>query len=146
MKLRFWKGESPETIPMDAPEFSAESSGWKGTAQEKSTHPGAIYLLQLADERFALKDGAGYLIPWEKLYSLLSDSDHVSSLHLLKLPQTSRLRPAIRSHGTPTDTNFRVTLEAWIAESGEELLAERLGAVLTMPGQDLLLPQSALRS
>ncbi|WP_407366084.1 hypothetical protein ABFU50_13910 [Xanthomonas campestris pv. campestris] len=62
MKLRFWKGESPETIPMDAPEFSAESSGWKGTAQEKSTHPGAIYLLQLADERFALKDGAGYLI------------------------------------------------------------------------------------
>ncbi|MEA0953499.1 DEAD/DEAH box helicase [Xanthomonas campestris] len=143
MKLRFWKGESPETIPMDAPEFSAESSGWKGTAQEKSTHPGAIYLLQLADERFALKDGAGYLIPWEKLYSLLSDSDHVSSLHLLKLPQTSRLRPAIRSHGTPTDTNFRVTLEAWIAESGEELLAERLGAVLTMPGQDLLLPQSA---
>lgn len=143
MKLRFWKGESPEIIPMNAPEFSAASDGWKGAPEEGSTHPGSIYLLQLADEGFALEDGAGYLIPWEKVYALLSESDHVSSLHLLKLPQTARLSPVILSHGTPTDTTFRVTLEGWIAEDGQALVAERLGAVLTTPGQDILLPQSA---
>lgn len=142
MKLRFWKGESPEIIPMNAPEFSAASDGWKGAPEEGSTHPGSIYLLQLADEGFALEDGAGYLIPWEKVYALLSESDHVSSLHLLKLPQTARLSPVILSHGTPTDTTFRVTLEGWIAEDGQALVAERLGAVLTTPGQDILLPQS----
>jgi len=143
MKLRFWKGGASDANASKAPEFGPTALGWAVVDPGDEDHPGNAYLNQLLDELYAQELSAGLMIPWVKLFELLGNPDHLSSLHLLALPKTADLLPSICSHGTPTDPTFRVTLDGWITESNLAVDATRVGATLTVSGETYLLRQPA---
>lgn len=129
MKLR-WFGRKQETSDDTAGQmFHAAAEGWRFQGGN-GTPPANAYIEQLKDEGFVSTGVHGALIPWTKLYSLLAQEEHKSSLHLLQLPPYGKNTPSLRSHDTPAGASFGITLEQWLDDEGAPIDTTRCGAVL----------------
>lgn len=102
------------------------------------------YLLQIEEEGAAILAGNQVLIPWEKLYSILSDESHNLSIHLLKLPPKAELVPQLSSYGSLADSNFAISIE-WVRSDGKRILEKvtRIGAILKYGAEHFLLSKSS---
>jgi Holliday junction resolvase len=71
------------------------------------------YLNDLVSCGAAAEAGDAYLLPWDTVYALIDDPDHAAGLESLGLPQTSSLKPILRSEGTLDDESFTVAIDGW---------------------------------
>ncbi|WP_027909346.1 type I Zorya anti-phage system protein ZorD [Pseudomonas sp. URMO17WK12:I4] len=102
----------------------------------------AAYLDQLFEEDFASQLSDRWLLPWDSIYQLLDDPEHVSSLALLGLPPLSRLQPQLASEGSLAEAGFKV-FQTWRDPArGAPVEVERCGAIAHAAGGIELLPQS----
>lgn len=113
---------------------SPDSRGWERDA----------YLAQLGEEDYASQLTDAWLIPWDSLYELLENPDHASSVHLLALPEISKLRPQLGSEGSISDAHFRVFFRNWVDPvSQRSVHIDSTGAVIEHGGISELLPKAA---
>ncbi|WP_040259315.1 type I Zorya anti-phage system protein ZorD [Pseudomonas massiliensis] len=102
----------------------------------------AAYLDQLFEEDLATQLSDRWLLPWEALYQLLDDPEHVSSLPLLGLPPLSALRPQLCSSGSLAEADFKVFIQSWQDPlTHAPVNFERTGAVVRHGTNTELLPE-----
>ncbi len=69
------------------------------------------YLFQLEDEGYLTPVVEEWLLPWEQLFRLTEDPEHVSSLELLNLPPSISIKPVLASQGSLSDASFKVFIK-----------------------------------
>jgi hypothetical protein len=90
-----------------------------------------IYLAQLVADNLASIRQNSVLIEWKAAYSIISDVEHESSIHLLKLPEIDRSHPVLGEIGTVSDSFFRLQLIGWRNIDGSKITHRSLvGGVL----------------
>jgi hypothetical protein len=90
------------------------------------------YLAQLEEEGLAQRQGAGWMLPWGRIFQLTEADEHRSSIGLLQLPPQVAWTARLESRGTPSDSNFRVVIAGWRDERGSPVPGvQRMGAVLS---------------
>lgn len=105
--------------------------------------PVDAYLTQLEEEGLAQRQGASWMLPWERVFPLIEAEEHRSSLGLLQLPQQAAWSARLESRGAPSDSNFQIVIAGWRDERGSPVTGvQRTGAVLTR-GQDRFLMPAA---
>lgn len=90
------------------------------------------YLMQLVDEGYAEEQETSVLLAWCQLYRLLAAGEHAESIGLLGLPKACPFVPALQSHGSSSDSGFRVRVVAWTHDGQPVSIGafERIGGVV----------------
>ena len=103
-----------------------------------------FYWQDLEQEGFADLTGQNYTLAWDEFYQLHTDEEHQTMLKQLKIPQTTDLRPMIRSEGALSDSDFKISLAGWCDAQGisNKTRPSRQGAILTIDRQHYLLPKT----
>src|ERR1700733_4522302 len=78
--------------------------------------PLSRYLSQLLEEGIASSTATGVLIAWDRVYELLTDPAHETSLALLGLPAVASWAPKLISSGSFTDSDFQIVVSGWFAK------------------------------
>jgi len=78
----------------------------------------AAYLLQLEQEGYLRQTEHDTLLPWEQLFALLNNAEHMDSLLLLELPPELVLTPLLASEGGLSDPAFKVFIRGWRQKDG----------------------------
>ncbi len=113
-------------------------------ANDAKSWPLASYLDQLEEEEYASQLSDSWLLPWDELYRLLDNPEHITSLPLLGLPRLSGLLPQLSSHGSLASDDFKVSIGAWRdAVSSATVQFQRTGAIVQYGGKTELLPEAA---
>jgi len=122
---------------------------FRGRAEERLTEsPLGAYLEQLAEEGYAQHGpDSWYCVEWSRLYRLLEDEGHRSSISILGLPAVGDWVPRLVSRSTPSDSSFQVAIASWLSPSAnvERASARRIGACIEVDGARWLLSEQAWR-
>lgn len=154
MKLAFWKRKKntdshvDEATPLESNPFIFNELGvLYSSRQNVSTKNADFYWQSLEEEELAYLSDDHYILPWEELFQILQDGEHHSVIHLLNLPSQINLRPIIRSEGGLSDTEFKIILDGWLNENNTRIKSpyQRLGAILTVDGQQYLLNEQCFK-
>lgn len=106
----------------------------------------AAYLLQLVEEGFLRPHpGAQLLLPWEQVFALRDDPEHLTSLPLLKLPPEAPIRPQLSSAGGLVDPDFKVLISGWRMREGRTISGtlDRIGPLFQLEGEPYCMPAAA---
>ncbi len=103
-----------------------------------------IYLAQLVSDKHGLVQKNSIFISWQHVYSLLSDSEHDSSVSLLQLPEHDFASPLLSEIGTVSDPFFRLQITGWRNENGSNVsFRSWVGGVLGTNSNPRLMTGSA---
>lgn len=118
-----------------------EAVEWIQQANQFSTWEAVTYLQQLVNEGIVPALDNAVLIPWDELYAIINDVEHLYSIHLLALPDFIALKPSLNSKGSLSDKDFQVVL-SWIDRNGRPFHSSqpRLGGVVFAGDTTKLLP------
>lgn len=106
----------------------------------------AHYLLQLAQEGAASIDTDCILLPWSEFYRLREMPEHQSSLASFVVPLERPVQPVLDHQATLSDSSFEVFVESWELNESSIRIARRIGAVLFVDDEEMLLPAATWKT
>jgi hypothetical protein len=98
-------------------------------------------LRQLYDDGIAEELPDGYFIQWNSVYESRKLPGYESLFEILKLPPTTKLRPALSSRGALTDADFLINLGPWIDSTGQQIDPQYLGPLLKFGANSALMTE-----
>lgn len=101
------------------------------------------YLAQLAMDDGCEVRPDSVLISWSGIYTLLREPDHQGAVQLLGLPAQRPLRPLLTHEGQFSDEDFGLHVYRWAENQGLANVTRVSGAVASVDGIDVLLPEAA---
>lgn len=127
--------------PMAVPSVEALQDALDDAGPEDSVL--GAYLTQLVVEGDCELRHESLLVPWSRIYELLSSEEHNGVIQLLGLPEITPLRPIISCLNTFADSSFELILAGWADAEREVKLAKLDGAIATVNGKQILLTAAA---
>jgi hypothetical protein len=111
------------SISEEGIEFSTLRSN-EGTLRDETSDDASreltSFLIQLMDDGYAFQRSQDTLVPWDRLYALLSAPEYSASVALLRLPPMENWIPILREHGSLSDPDFRIMIAGWIGPDGKK--------------------------
>lgn len=101
----------------------------------------AAYLAQLVIEERAALSTSSVTLPWPLVYELLNSTEHSGAVLALDLPPAVAVHPILDSRDSLADKTFDVVVDGWVLEGQEADVSRVAGAVASVNGQEMLLPQ-----
>ena len=113
-----------------------------GTASSEAVAATALLDQHVEDGSALRRDGA-HVIPWDRLYELLSNEEEAAELAILKLPPTIVVAPRLSSSGSLVDPDFAIAIDGWLDADRRVIQGARLSAgTLQIDGIPHLLPSA----
>ncbi|BCQ24727.1 DEAD/DEAH box helicase family protein [Caballeronia sp. NK8] len=106
----------------------------------------AHYLLQLVQEGAASIDVDTILLSWSEFYRLREMAEHQSSLSSIIVPLERPAQPVLDHLATLSDSSFDVFVEGWELNGRSLRTARRIGAVLIVDDEEMLLPAATWKT
>jgi len=124
--------------PASLPEVPKQFSG-----TTKSPFADAV-IEELLDEGLATSRDGHLWLPWEKLYSALSDRALQPAVSLLGLPNVVQIAPSLGSRDTLSSATFGISLTGWIDQNRRPVtLSAICGAAVQLNGELRLMPEAS---
>lgn len=112
------------------------------TANAQDSVLGA-YLAQLVSDGYATLTKYSLIVPWGKVYEMLSSAEHAGAVEWLSLPPLSSLKPLLSSEGTLSEQSFRLAVAGWM-DSTTEVIPDKIeGAIALIQGRPQMLSRKA---
>jgi Holliday junction resolvase len=130
---------------MMSPELASDA-GWLAADSDFGPQRELVELLaQLVEEGYAKCVGHQVVMPWDRVYDLMSTESYEGSIPLLGLPPVVPLRPVLTSTHSLADPEFAITISGWLKSDGRPAATQFSlnGAVITQGNEQFLLERSS---
>lgn len=98
------------------------------------------YLSQLEEEGYGSWIDERFVIPWKRMYDLLANEDHQSSISLLRIPEQRSFDFSLVSRGGLTDKDFSISISISAKPSNQSVHVD--GAIAEVDKQLFLLKEN----